>query len=283
MRILVTGGSGLVGRALVAGAAARGWETHAPSHAALDVCACDPARVLATHRPDALVFCAAHTALDALGEHHRALLVDAPARWAAACHAAGVPAWFLSTNFVFHDGGPHAPESPRDPRGPYAIAKRDMEDAVLAGHGRVIRTGWVIGPGGRTFGSTAAAALLRGETLRAVDDVPVQPTWSAHLADAVLALPKSPVTHAVGGETTTWYAWARAVADRLDVSWGGGSAPRNAPPSARVIGVRQDDLGLPSTRPRDARLSPAALPGWTCWVDAVTGGVAGGCPPAPTA
>jgi dTDP-4-dehydrorhamnose reductase len=274
MRILVTGGSGLVGRALVAGATERGWDAHAPSHAALDVCACDPAGVLATNRPDALVFCAAHTALDATAEGHRAILMDAPARWARACREAGVPAWFLSTNFVFHDGGPHAPDSPRTPRGAYAIAKRDMEDAVSVHHGRVVRTGWVVGPGGRTFGSTAADALRRGEVLRAVDDVPVQPTWSAHLANAVLDWPDAPVTHAIGGETTTWYAWARAVADRLNLSWGGGAPPpRNAPRSAQVIAVHQDDLGFSSARPRDARLTPATLPGWRSWLDSVTGGM----------
>jgi dTDP-4-dehydrorhamnose reductase len=248
VRILVTGGEGLVGRALRARAPAHGVELVAPGRDECDVSQ-DPAPLLAHHRPDVVLFCAAFTAVDACGPQHRAVNVEAPARWAAL-----VPTWFLSSNFVLSGAGPHGPERRPAPStvsgadGDYVAQKAEAEARVLAAGGHVARVGWVYGPGGRTFASRLCARLRAGETVRAVSDVLVQPTWSEDLADSLLGLPAG-VTHHIGRETTTWYALAVAVQARLRCG--------------RVEPVTQAALGLAAPRPRDARLAPAVLPGWT--------------------
>jgi dTDP-4-dehydrorhamnose reductase len=260
MRILVTGADGLVGRALVArGACAAGDTVIGAGRSEGDVC--DPRvreLLLDRHAPDAVIFCAAFTAVDRAGapgevERARAVNVVAPGAWARR-----VPTWWLSSNFVFDGPGPHAPwESPgRTPRaspvGAYAGQKAEGEEAVREAGGNVCRVGWVYGPGGKTFGSTLVRRLVAGETVAAIADVIVQPTLSTHLAESLLRLPPG-VSHHIGCETTSWFGFALAVQARVG--------------SGRVVAVRLDELHLPEPRPRDARLTPATLPGWRAGVE----------------
>lgn len=234
MTILVTGGGGLLGRALAArGALAFG-------RAALDVTD-ERVRdeVLAEHQPDAVLFCAAQTNVDrcAIDPASWAVNVLAPAAWARI-----VPTWFVSSNFVFSGVGPHAPGDTPAPVNAYGRQKLEAERAVLGAGGHVVRTGWVFGTGGRSFASRLPD--LPGPW-RAVDDWPVQPTYAEDLAQAVLQLPTG-ITHLVGAEQTTWAGFARELARLV----GGTVEP-----------VALADLGL-GPRPADARLSPATLPGF---------------------
>lgn len=234
MTILVTGGDGLVGRAL----AARGALAFGRSE--LDVT--DERRrdeVLAAHQPDAVVFCAAQTNVDRCASDPLAHAVNvvAPGAWARL-----VPTWFVSSNFVFSGPGPHAPDDPRAPVNAYGRQKAAAEDAVLAAGGHVIRTGWVYGTGGRGFASTLPD---RPGPWRAVHDWPVQPTYADDLAGALLGLPRG-VTHLIGAEETTWAGFAAELARLI-----GGTVE----PAALA------ELGL-GPRPADARLTPATLPGF---------------------
>lgn len=252
MRILVTGGEGLVGRALRARGPLHGHQVIALPRSACDVT--DPAArdaALATYRPDAVVFCAAFTDVDRCATEPRshAVNAEAPAAWAARA-----PVLFVSSNFVFDGWGPHPPGRAPTPRGVYATQKAEAERGVLAAGGAVARVGWVYGPGGRTFGSRLAARLRAGETVRAIADAVVQPTWSEDLADALLALPTG-VTHHVGRGEASWYAFALAARARVG--------------RGEVVPVRIAELGLAEPRPRDARLSPATLPPWWERMDAL--------------
>jgi len=252
LRILVVGSGGLVGTALRARSAVHGCACVFLPRTACDVT--DPAArdaALRLHRPDAIVFCAARTVVDACEEGlaSEAVNVDAPIAWARE-----VETWFLSSNFVFDGPGPHAPGASPQPAGAYADQKARAEAAVLESGGHVARVGWVYGPGGRTFGSTLAGRLRAGERVRAVHDVVVQPTWSMDLADALLRLPRG-VTHHAGAGEASWYGFALAAWARIGV---GGVEP-----------VRLAELGLRAPRPRDARLAPATLPPWWARIDAL--------------
>lgn len=253
-RILVTGAGGCVGQAVRARAAVRGHIVIPLSHAELDVTDA-AARDAALRRwaPDAVLFAAALTDVDRCATDPRApaVNVEAPAAWARV-----VPTWLLSTNYVFDGPGPHPPDGARNPAGAYARQKAAAEDAVSAAGGHVVRVGWVVGPGGRTFPSRLAGRLRAGETVRAIADRVVQPSWSEDLADALLALPEG-VTHLIGAEETTWFDLAVIVQARL----GRGT----------VAPVRVAELSLPEPRPVDARLAPAVLPGWTARLEAILG------------
>ena len=259
--MLVLGAGGLVGRAVLraagavrapgaaVGAAVQG-EAAGHTWIGVDRAACDVtdpaarAAALAAHRPDAVLFCAGFTDVDAAAHHPaaEAVNVHAPAAWARE-----VETWFLSSNFVFSGPGPHGPaEAPR-PESAYGRQKVAAEEAVLAAGGHVVRVGWVYGPGGRTFASALEARLRAGERVRAIHDLVVQPTHADDLARALLPLPRG-VTHLMGRDETTWYGYAVAIQAEIG---------RGA-----VEPVRAADLGL-GPRPRDGRLAPADLPG--CW------------------
>ncbi len=257
MRILVTGAAGLVGRALVA----RGAGTMlAATRADGDVT--DPTvreRLLDRHLPDAVIFCAAFTAVDRAGDRGEsdrawAVNVTAPGEWARR-----VPTWWLSSNFVYSTPGPHGPSERPSPVGAYATQKAAGEDSVLRNGGHVCRVGWVYGPRGKTFGSTLVQRLVAGETVSAIADVLVQPTLSTHLAASLMQLPVG-ISHHIGCETASWFGFALAVQARVG--------------RGRVVPVRLVDLRLPTPRPRDARLTPATLPGWRAGVDELLRGEA---------
>jgi dTDP-4-dehydrorhamnose reductase len=252
MRILIPGADGLVGTALRARQDRCAHECIFLGRAACDVT--DPAArraALRRWRPDAVLFCAARTDVDACAHDPaaEAVNVDAPAAWAA-----DVETWLLSSNFVFDGPGPHpAADRPR-PGGVYAGQKARAEARVLAAGGHVARVGWVYGPGGRTFASTLARRLRAGGEVRALCDLLVQPTWSFDLADALLAMPRG-VHHHAGAGDASWYAVALAAWARIG--------------SGRVVPVRLAEMGLTEPRPRDARLAPARLAPWWERIDAL--------------
>lgn len=240
VRVLVVGAGGLVGAALVGAGAPFGWR--GLSRAECDVTrATDREAALRAFQPDAVVFAAAFTDVDGTTPVCAAVNVDAPAAWSRQ-----VETWFFSSNFVFDGAGPHAPGARPRPANLYAEQKVAAEAEVLGAGGHVVRLGWVYGPGGRTFASTARARLSRGETVRAIHDVLVQPTHADDVARAMLPLPRG-ITHLAGREETSWYGYALAVQAQVR--------------RGRVEPVRSAELGL-GPRPRDGRLAPAELPGW---------------------
>ncbi|MDP2314162.1 MAG: sugar nucleotide-binding protein [Pseudomonadota bacterium] len=252
MRILIPGAGGLVGSALRARAASSIHECVFLERAECDVTdAHHRVEALRRYRPDAVLFCAARTDVDAcaVDPTAEAVNVTAPAAWAR-----DVETWLLSSNFVFAGEGPHLPGEAPGPVGAYAGQKARAEAAVLAAGGHVARVGWVYGPNGRTFASTLAARLRAGQAVRALYDLRVQPTWSLDLADALLEMPRG-VHHHVGRGEGSWYAVALAVHARVR--------------RGEVVPVRLAELGLTEPRPRDGRLAPASLPPWWERMDAL--------------
>ena len=246
-RVLVTGAGGLLGRACVAQGAV-----------GLDRAACDVTsisdldRALRTIRPDAVIFCAAYTDVDTADSPDAwRVNVDAPAKWAER-----VPTWLVSSNFVFSGVGPHGLEDEPAPVQAYGQQKLAAEAAVSAAGGSVVRTGWLYGAGGSNFPSTLPRRLRSGP-VRAIADTPVQPTYAADLAQYLLSLPKG-VSHAVGSEETTWYMFARAVAEMLEID-------------AHIDPIEGETLNADARRPSDGRLVPALLPGWTTRLSAFLG------------
>lgn len=237
--LLVLGAGGLVGSHVTA------LGVPGLDRAGCDVTsAAERARVLARHRPTAVIWCAAYASVDGC-EHDRAswaVNTEAPAAWARE-----VPLWYLSTNYVFSGPGPHLPDAVPAPLMIYGRQKAEAEQAVLAAGGHVVRTGWVHGRGGRNFLSTLPARLRAGP-VTAYAGIPIQPTWAGDLARFVLALPEG-VTHAVGRDQTTFAGAAHAVAAALGLP-------------ERVVEVSGPGAELLAARPPDARLAPALLPGW---------------------
>jgi dTDP-4-dehydrorhamnose reductase len=148
-RLLVTGGSGYVGRALVCKAAEAGWEVHGTSWSSgkgisLEVRdADDVRRVVREVRPDAVV----HTAYVQEGPGAWGVNVDGSENVARA--ARRVRLVHMSTDVVFdgRKGSPYVEEDEPTPVTDYGRAKAEAERRVVAVHpgALLVRTSLVYG------------------------------------------------------------------------------------------------------------------------------------------
>ncbi len=147
MRCLVLGGTGMLGRAVVAEARARGWAALGLSHGQADLTDRDGLPGWAERfRPEVVVNCAAYTKVDAAEtDRERAFAVNGAgvANAAALAERAGARLVHVSTDYVF-DGKvrePYREDAPTAPLSVYGRSKLEGERLAL-GYERslVVRT-----------------------------------------------------------------------------------------------------------------------------------------------
>jgi dTDP-4-dehydrorhamnose reductase len=215
-------------------------------------------------RPAAIVNCAAYTLVDRAEEdEERALAVNGTGagNLARAAAAVGARVVHVSTDYVF-DGSADRPwleSDPPAPLGAYGRTKLAGEREVLgtdAGNA-VVRTAWLFGIGGPNFPDTMLRLAREEGRLRVVSDQIGSPTWTGHLATALVDCAETPertgIFHAAGaGPGVSWHAFAHEIVRRagLDVPIEpvtSDAFPRPAPrPAWSVLGSeREHPLVLP--------------------------------------
>lgn len=220
--VLVTGAAGQVGREVMA-LDWPGWRLVGVDRDQLDITDANAvAAFTQRERPDLILNCAAHTAVDRA--ESEAELSDAINRAGPAHLAAtGVPMVHISTDYVF-DGRPGRPWREGDATGPlgvYGRTKLAGEQAVAATAGRwaVLRTAWVFGRHGANFVKTMLRLAAERDELRVVGDQQGGPTPADAIAAACqtigLALldraDVNGVYHFAGAPPTTWAGFAQAI------------------------------------------------------------------------
>lgn len=222
MRILVTGGRGQLGGTL---GALDGWHGHQVVAVGREQCDVrDPASIgaaLALHRPHAVINCAAWTRVDDAEvevEAAWALNAVAPGLLAEVCRGAGILLTHLSTDYVFAGDvvAPLSEGAEPAPRSAYGAGKLAGEEAVRAAGGRhqVVRTSWLYGGNGPNFVLTMLAQGRARRTPRVVADQLGSPTWTGHLAPALLRLVErgdEGTVHLTNSGVTSWHGLAEAV------------------------------------------------------------------------
>lgn len=150
MRLLITGGSGFLGRRAAAWLAAQGWQVLAPTRDALPLT--DPAAVrawFAAHRPQAVLHCAAISDVGACQRQPQLSLAvnhQATVLLADLCAATGAKLVFCSSDQVYGGSplpGPHAEDEPLSPPTWYGRHKLAAEAAVTACGGTSLRLTWL--------------------------------------------------------------------------------------------------------------------------------------------
>jgi len=230
VRVLITGGSGLLGRALVR-VFSRNHSAVSPAHADMDIT--QPARVrefMDAHRPDLVIHAAAIADVDrceqdpdaayrvnAQGAHNAAL----------ACAERDAALVFISTDYVF-DGTKAVPYTEYDETralNVYGRAKIAAEQAVATFCWKhyIVRSAWLFASWGNNFVTTTLARTQRGETVRAVSDQYSSPTSAIDLAETIARLVAQPdygVYHLANRGVHSRYDMARAICRvaRLDES-----------------------------------------------------------------
>jgi dTDP-4-dehydrorhamnose reductase len=196
MRLLVTGAAGMLGQAVVAAATRLGHEVTALSRAELDITDREAVRrAIAAAEPAALVNCAAWTDVDGAEAHEEAATAIngvGAGHVAAAAEAAGVRLVHVSTDYVF-DGAKETPwleSDPLAPLGAYGRSKLAGERAIedSGAEHATVRTAWLFGAGGRNFVDTMLALAADRDEVAVVTDQVGSPTWTGHLAPALVEL-----------------------------------------------------------------------------------------------
>lgn len=248
MRVLVTGATGLLGRAVMPALAAAGHTAQGFSLPEADVTRLELLqRAVDGFRPDWIVHLAAFTRVDESESwREEAFRVNEIGSRNAALAAAAGRAMLLalSTDYVF-DGTatrPYRESDAANPQSAYGASKWAGEQAVRATHARhvIVRSSWLFGPGGYNFVDAILARAGGGERLRVVDDQRGSPTFSGDLAQGLLRLMEvaRPGTyHCTNSGDCTWYELAaRALElagldvplERTDTATMGRAAPRPA-------------------------------------------------------
>ena len=261
--ILLTGGSGQVGRSILANPQAQGLPIFAPTSAELDLSDTQSiARILVSRPWKAIINAGAYTAVDqAENEPARADAINAkaPAFLAAYCKSQTIPLIHFSTDYVFSGdkASPYHEVDDTAPLGVYGQTKCAGEQAVMAAGCRavVLRTAWVVSPYGKNFIKTMLRLAQERDEIRVVADQYGCPTSAADLADAVLSMlprlmtdPHAPVGvyHCCNQGETTWAGLARAVMDE-SVRLGG--------PKANIVDITTADYPTAAKRPHYSHLS----------------------------
>jgi dTDP-4-dehydrorhamnose reductase len=266
MRLLLTGAAGMLGHDLRVAAERAGHDVIALARPDLDIL--DAAAVMgaiAAARPDAVVNCAAWTDVDGAERHEAAATAlngDAAGHVAAAAAAMDAFTIQISTDYVF-DGRadePYTESAATGPKSAYGRSKLAGEVAVAAaapGAHAIVRTAWLFGRHGGNFVATMLRLATERDALSVVDDQVGCPTFTGHLADALVEIAErrlGGIRHVAGAGACSWYDLAAATfaATGADVELARG---------------RTADLGRPAPRPafsvlRSERPDTPSLPPW---------------------
>lgn len=195
-RILVTGASGQVGQQLVKSLNDRqDFVAIAKSHQDLDICdSIEVLRVITTGL-DAVVNCAAYTAVDLAQSNAPSawsINVEGPKQLAKACALANIPLLHYSSDYVYDNGQttPYSEADPCNPKSIYAISKYLGEQEALYHHARtvVIRTSWVYADQGQNFVNTILKLAKEKSNIKVVNDQIGAPTYTPDLVQATIKI-----------------------------------------------------------------------------------------------
>jgi dTDP-4-dehydrorhamnose reductase len=223
MRFAITGAAGMLGQDLMAAVRAAGHEPIGFSRAELDIGdAPAVADALRDARPDVVVNCAAWTNVDgAEQDEDGALAVNGVGAANVARVATAGGAWtiHISSDYVF-DGAKRSPYVESDPVGPvssYGRTKLAGERAAAreapASH-TIVRSSWLFGAGGPCFPATILRLAGERDELKVVDDQVGCPTFTGHLAAALVHIGverPAGVVHIAGADSCSWYEFAREI------------------------------------------------------------------------
>lgn len=263
IRVLITGASGQLGRALAV-SAPTGMQLLAVTRTELDIA--DLASVqhcIDTFQPDLVINAAAYTMVDkaetdiAGAESGN---VTGPRNLALALQNTDARLIHISTDFVF-DGcsaTPYAPHAATAPLGVYGRTKLAGEQAVselLAARALIVRTAWVYDSSGKNFLRTMLRLMNERGAVRVVADQVGTPTCAHALAQVLWQFAQradlSGTYHWTDAGVASWYDFAVAIAEEAVAGGMLSTMPRVTP-------IATHEYPTPARRPAFSVLDKSA-------------------------
>ncbi|MBP1561960.1 MAG: dTDP-4-dehydrorhamnose reductase [Oscillospiraceae bacterium] len=267
MKVFVTGTGGQLGFDVMNELARRGYEAVGSditenADVKLDITDKNAVeRAVSEIRPDAVIHCAAWTAVDAAEEEEnipkvKAVNAEGTKNIAAACKKIGCKMLYISTDYVFEGTGtePWKPDC-KDyaPLNVYGQTKLEGELAVseLLEKYFIVRIAWVFGRNGKNFVKTMLNVGRKYPEVRVVNDQVGTPTYTYDLARLLVDMvetEKYGYYHATNeGGYISWYEFAKEIY-------------RLAGLNTKVVSVTTEEYGLSkAARPFNSRLDKSKL------------------------
>ena len=255
IRILLLGGSGILGSEVLRLLQVEKLDHVAPSSGDLDIRnRKEVLNYISDFKPSWIINCAAWTNVDAAETHYQ----DAMNTNAHAVRNIGEVAFefssrviHISTDYVF-DGEstePYLESSKAQSINRYGESKLRGEELLMTAlpNSFIIRTSWLYGANGKNFVKTMVDKSLRNEYVSVVDDLVGSPTNARDLSKGILAileqLPESGIYNFSNGGSCSWFELARFVYKKM------GSDPELVKPT------NSRSLELVARRPRFSVMS----------------------------
>lgn len=211
---------------------------------------------LLDYKPDAVIHCAAYTAVDKAEEEAaacEAVNVIGTRNLAKLCHEIDATLLYISTDYVFAGDGDkfYEPQDDKKPQNVYGLSKLKGEQAVAAELEKyfIVRISWVFGINGKNFIRTMLNLSKTHTELNVVNDQIGSPTYTSDLAVLladIIQSDKYGIYHATNEGTCSWADFAREIF-------------KQARKAVKVNDVPATAYLTKAKRPYNSRLSKACL------------------------
>lgn len=272
MRILVTGVKGQLGHDVMNELAKRGHTGIGVDVEEMDITdAKKVEEVIKASEVDAVIHCAAYTAVDAAEDQVelcRKINAEGTENIAKVCKELDIKMMYISTDYVFDGEGtrPWEPDDERHPLNVYGQTKYEGELAVEKYLDKffTIRIAWVFGVNGKNFIKTMLKLSETHSELNVVDDQIGSPTYTYDLAVLMVDMietEKYGRYHATNEGLCSWYEFACEIF-------------RQAGRDVKVNPVNSEEFPAKAKRPHNSRMDKSKLAenGFTplpAWQDAL--------------
>ena len=257
MKVLVTGVKGQLGYDVVRELEKRQIEAVGVDVEEMDITdAAQVETVIRNVNPDAVIHCAAYTAVDAAEDNEefcRRVNAQGTENVAKVCQEMDLKMMYISTDYVFDGQGtrPWEPDDERDPLNVYGQTKYEGELAVEKYVEKffIVRIAWVFGVNGKNFIKTMLNLGKTHDKLTVVNDQTGSPTYTydlARLLADMIQTDKYGRYHATNEGICTWYEFACEIF-------------RQAGMDVEVAPVTSDEYPAKAKRPANSRMSKKKL------------------------
>lgn len=257
MKVLVTGVKGQLGYDVIRKLSERGIDSVGVDIEEMDITDAKSVEwVIRQAKPDAVIHCAAYTAVDAAEDNEelcRRVNADGPRNIATVCKELDIKMVQISTDYVFDGQGemPWCPEDACHPQSVYGQTKYEGELAVqeLLDKYFIVRIAWVFGVNGNNFVKTMLKLSETRDSLTVVNDQFGSPTYTFDLAKLLVDMvqtDKYGIYHATNEGICSWYEFACAIFQK-------------AGKEIEVLPVSSEAYAAKAKRPKNSRMSKDKL------------------------
>ena len=257
MRVFVTGVKGQLGYDVMNELEKQGLEGIGVDIDEMDITDADQVnKVIKEAAPDAVIHCAAYTAVDAAEDNEeicRKVNAQGTENIAKVCEELDIKMMYISTDYVFNGQGerPWEPDDEREPLNVYGQTKYEGELAIEEHVKKffTVRIAWVFGVNGKNFIKTMLNLGKTHDHLTVVNDQTGSPTYTYDLARLLVDMiqtDKYGRYHATNEGLCTWYEFACEIF-------------KQAGTDVSVAPVSSDEYPAKAKRPSNSRMDKSKL------------------------